>query len=91
MCVCPFTLSNMNHLGEGKSALGFGPDQIRILVSMATDSSHRAIMRKSCEHSNSSILIGSYSILAGNTDSYKTLDRFKIQQDLTRVCKVSYP
>ena len=25
-------------------ALGFGPDQIRILVSMATDSSHMVIM-----------------------------------------------
>ena len=28
----------------GKAALGFGPDRIRTLVSMATDSSHRVIM-----------------------------------------------
>ena len=28
------------------SALGFGPDWIRTLVSMATDSSHRVIMGK---------------------------------------------
>ena len=30
----------------GKDALGFGPDRIRTLVSMATDSSHRVIMGK---------------------------------------------
>ena len=63
----PFTLSNMNisetsrpikikfhsehHCGVGKAALGFGPDRIRALVSMATDSSHRVIWGKSCDHS----------------------------------------
>ena len=56
------TLSNMNiseiswligikfhqkhYLGGGLTALGFGPDRIRTLVSMATDSSHRVIMGK---------------------------------------------
>ena len=61
-CVCVFTLSNMNisesngsiatkfylkhHLGAGLAALGFGPDRIRTLVSMATESSHRVIMVK---------------------------------------------
>ena len=61
-CVRAFTLSNMNisetgglmaikfymkhHWGGGKAALGFGADQIRNLVSMATDSSHRVIMGK---------------------------------------------
>ena len=60
--VCPLTLSNINisttsgpiitrfylkhHLVGGKAALGFGPDRIRTLVSMATDSSHRVIMGK---------------------------------------------
>ena len=60
--VRPSTLSNMNisetswpiiikfhqkhHWGGGLAALGFGPDQIRTLVSMATDSSHRVIMGK---------------------------------------------
>ena len=34
------------HLGGGKAALGFGPDRIGTLVSMATDSSHRVIMGK---------------------------------------------
>ena len=61
-CVRASTLSNMSisetsrpittkfyvkhHWGGGKAALGFGADQIRTLVSMATDSSHRVIMRK---------------------------------------------
>ena len=56
------TLSNMNisetswpiiikfyqehYWGGGLTALGFGPDRIRTLVSMATDSSHRVIMGK---------------------------------------------
>ena len=60
--VHPFTLSNMNisetscsikikfhlehHWGRGMTALGLGQDLIRILVSMATDSSHWVIMRK---------------------------------------------
>ena len=60
--VCVSTLSNMNisknngsiatkfylkhHWGGGLAALGFGPDRIRTLVSMATESSHRVIMVK---------------------------------------------
>ena len=56
------TLSNMNisetgwpiaikfymkhHWGRGKAALGFGADQIKNLVSMATEISHRVIMGK---------------------------------------------
>ena len=35
-----------HHWGGGKAALGFGADQVRTLVSMATDSSHRVIMGK---------------------------------------------
>ena len=35
-----------HHWGGGKAALGFGPDRIRTLVSMATDSSHRVIIGK---------------------------------------------
>ena len=35
-----------HHCIGGKDALGFGPDRIRTLVSMATDSSHRVIMGK---------------------------------------------
>ena len=56
------TISNMNisatsgpitmkfyqkhHLEGGKAALGFGPNWINTLVSMATDSSYRVIMEK---------------------------------------------
>ena len=59
-CVRALTLSNMNisatsrpigmklylkhHGGGGKASVGFDPDWIRTLVSMATDSSHRVIM-----------------------------------------------
>ena len=62
LSVCVFTFSNMNisetsgpvatkfylkhHWVGGKDALGFGPDRIRTVVSMATDSSHRVIMGK---------------------------------------------
>ena len=61
MCLC-VNISNLNisatnwpivtkfylnyHWDGGKAALGFGPDRIRTLVSMATDSSHRDIMGK---------------------------------------------
>ena len=61
-CLRASTLSNMNisetsrpitikfylkhHWSGGKAALCFGVDQIRTLVSMATDSSHRVIMGK---------------------------------------------
>ena len=61
-CVRASTLSNINisetsgpiaikfylkhHWGGGKAALGFGADQLRTLVSMATDSPHRVIMGK---------------------------------------------
>ena len=60
-CVCPSALSNMtisatsvpiaikfnrSIRGWRKTALGFGWDRIRTLVSMATDDSHRVIIRK---------------------------------------------
>ena len=35
-----------HHWGGGKAALGFWPDRIGTLVSMATDSSNRVIMGK---------------------------------------------
>ena len=41
----PITIKfyQMHHWDGGKAALGFGPDWIKTLVSMATDSSHRVI------------------------------------------------
>ena len=35
-----------HHWDGGKAAVGFGPDRIQTLVSMATNSSHRVIMEK---------------------------------------------
>ena len=35
-----------HHCGGKKASVGFDPDWIRTLVSMATDSSHRVIMGK---------------------------------------------
>ena len=62
LSVCLPTLSNMNisktscpikikfhlehHWGRGLTAIGFGQDRIRTLVSMATDSSYRVIIGK---------------------------------------------
>ena len=89
----PSTLSNMNisetsrpittkfylkhHWGGGKAALGFDADQIRTLVSMATDSS-TAFDR---------ILF----ILAGNDDIHKSLHEFEIRPDPTTDNRVSCP
>ena len=44
----PFVIKfhQKHHWDWGLAALGFGPDRIRTLVSMATDSSHRVIMGK---------------------------------------------
>ena len=53
-------------LGWGKAALGFGPDRIGTLVSMATDSYHRVIMGKCCDHSSAFIFDRIFFILAGN-------------------------
>ena len=53
-----------HHWVGGKDALGFGPDRIRTLVSMATDSSHRVIMRENVVNTLApSFLIGSSSYL----------------------------
>ena len=60
LAVCLWTFSNISatsgpivtkfylnhHWGGGKAALGFGPEKIGTLVSMATDSSHRVIVGK---------------------------------------------
>ena len=53
-----------HHWGGGKAAWGFGADQFRTLVSMATDSSHRVIMWKNGVITFSRMfLIGSFSYL----------------------------
>ena len=73
-----------HHWGMGMTALGFGLDRIRTLVSMATDSSNRVIMGKiMCDHSSSFIFDWFFFILAGTEDNHKSTDGFEIRQDLT--------
>ena len=53
-----------HHWGLGKAASGVGPDRIRTLVSMATDSFHRVIMGENIVAAlGLSFLIGSSSFL----------------------------
>ena len=53
-----------HHWGGGKAALGFWPDRIGTLLSMATDSSHRVIMGENLISTLApSFLIESFSYL----------------------------
>ena len=106
VCVRASTLSNMNisetgrriaikcyikhHLGGGKAALGFSADQIRNLVYMATDSSHRVIWGKG-RHHFSAVFDRILFILAGNYDIHKSLREFEIRPDPTSDNRVSCP
>ena len=101
------TLSNMNisatswpigmkfylkhHWGGGKASVGFDPDQIRTLVSMATDSSHRVIMGKTASSRFSNAFDSILFILAGNDDMHESLDEFEIWPDSTMDYGVSCP
>ena len=88
-CVRASTLSNRNiaetswpivikfhlehHLGGGLTALGFGLDRTRTLVSMATDSSHRVIMGENVVTTlASSFLIGSSLFLKVTSTTIKS-------------------
>ena len=64
-------------MGWGLAELGFGPDRIRTLVSMASDSPHRVLMGKPCDHSSSFIFDWFLFILAGNEDNHNILDGSK--------------
>ena len=106
-CVRPFTLSNLNisatswpigmkfylkhHWGGGKASVGFDPDRIRTLVSMATDSPHRVIMGKRRHHVFSQTFDQILFILAGNDDMHESLDEFEIWPDSTTDHGVSCP
>ena len=80
-----------HHWGGGKAALGFGLDRIGTLVSMATDSSHRVIMGKCCDHSSAFIFDQIFFILAGNENIHNISDKFEIRPDRTKDCGVSCP
>ena len=79
-------------LGRGKASVGFDPDRIRTLVSMATDSSHRVIMgEKQRHHIFSNAFDRILFILAGNDDMNESLDEFEIWPDSTTDYGVSCP
>ena len=80
-----------HHWVGGNDALGFGPDRIGTLVSMATDSSHRVIIGKMLYHASSFIFDRSFFILAGNEDNHNSSNKFKFGQDSTKDCRVSCP
>ena len=67
----------------GLAAIGLRPDWIRTLVSMTTDSSHRGVMGKSCDHS-SSFIVDWFFILAGNDNNHNISNVLEIRQDPTR-------
>ena len=75
----------------GKAALGFGPDRIRTLVSMATESSHRVIMEKTGSQLFSAVFHPILFILAGNDNMHESSDKFKFWPDWTTDCGVSCP
>ena len=78
-------------LGWVGAALGLGEDQIRTLVSMATDSSHTVIMGKGRHHVFSADFDRILFILAGNYDIHKSLQEFEIRPDPTTDNGVSCP
>ena len=80
-----------HHWGGEKAALCFGADQIRTLVSMATDSSHRVIRGKGRHHVFSAVFDRILFILAGNCDIHKSLHEFEIRPDPTTDNGVSCP
>ena len=68
-----------HHWGGGKASIGFDPDQIRTLVSMATDSFHRVIMGKTASSRFLKVFDRIHFILAGNDDIHKGLNELDIR------------
>ena len=76
-----------HHLVGGLATIGFGPDRIRTLVSMATESSHRVIMEKTM----SPLFLGCFSCDAFHTCRHESSDEFEYGPDWTIECGVSCP
>ena len=72
-----------HHWVGGKAASGFGPDRIRTLVSMATESSHRVIMEKTVSPLFSAVFHSIFFIPAGNDDMHESSDEFEFRPDWT--------
>ena len=73
-----------HHVVGGKAALGFRPNRIRTLVSMATDSSqssHRVIMGKILWSLKRLHFDPILLILTGNKDNHNITDEFVFQPD----------
>ena len=80
-----------HHWDGGKAALGFGPDRIKTLVSMATNSSRMVIMEKTVLPLFPAVFHPILFIFAGNDDMHESSEEFEIQPDPTRDCGVSCP
>ena len=80
-----------HHWVGGKATLGFGPDWIRTLVSMATESSHRVIMEKTVSPLFLGCLHLILFILAGNDDMHESPNEFEFPSDWITDCGVSCP
>ena len=73
-------------MGGALISLGFGPGRIGTLVSMATNSSHKVIMGKCCQHSIAHIFDRIFFILGGNKAIHNISDEFQIRSDRTKNC-----
>ena len=80
-----------HHWGGRKASVGFDPDRIRTLVSMATESSHRVITGKTASSYFSNAIDRILFILAGNDDMHESLDEFEILRNSTTDYGVSCP
>ena len=76
-------LSEASYWGEGKTALGFGPDRIKTLVSMATDSSNLVLLGKTASPIFIGCLIASFSYLHVRITYVRTWISSKFGQILT--------
>ena len=76
-----------HHWDGGKTSVGFDPDWIRTLVSMATDSSREKQHHHVFSNGFDQILF----ILAGNDNMHESLDEFEIWPDSTQDYGVSCP
>ena len=72
-----------HHWSEGKASVGFDPDQIRTLVSMATDNSHKVIMVKTASSRVLECFDRILFTLAGNDGMHDSLDEYEIWPDST--------
>ena len=80
-----------HHWGGGKAAWGFGADQFRTLVSMATDSSHSYNGKNGVFTFSRMFMMGSFLYLQVADDMYESLDEFEIWPDSTTDYGVSCP